>query len=203
MEHIGMKLYHYSDNRLRTIKTKGAQGRVSKLEMKEADKIAGFMEEVGPYYKHLSFFFDPIPRNIAEIFGKGHNFWFEGNVIYEHVVDANDLIPFKWHLMEMSETIQLADTMKWGEGVSREQRRLQIRELNRHDKAKGYVGETLESLEDAIEELDVVTAEAFIAERKRDKNRESFQQYAAGVPHLMIYPDDGMVKPISIKEITL
>ena len=65
------------------------------------------------------------------------------------------------------------------------------------------MGETLESLEDAIEELDVVTAEAFIAERKRDKNRESFQQYAAGVPHLMIYPDDGMVKPISIKEITL
>ena len=103
----------------------------------------------------------------------------------------------------MSETIQLADTMKWGEGVSREQRRLQIRELNRHDKAKGFVGETLESLEEAIEELDVVTAEAFIAERKRDKNRESFQQYAAGVPHLMIYPDDGMVKPISIKEITL
>lgn len=198
-----MKLYHYSDTRLTYIKTKGAQGKVSKLEMKEADKIAEFMEEVGPYYKHLSFFFDPIPRNIAEIFGKGHNFWFEGNVIYEHVVDANDLIPFKWHLMEMSETIQLADTMKWGEGVSREQRRLQIRELNRHDKAKGYVGETLESLEDAIEELDVVTAEAFIAERKRDKNRESFQQYAAGVPHLMIYPDDGMVKPISIKEITL
>ena len=198
-----MKLYHYSDTRLTYIKTKGAQGRVSKLEMKEADKIAGFMEEVGPYYKHLSFFFDPIPRNIAEIFGKGHNFWFEGNVIYEHVVDANDLIPFKWHLMEMSETIQLADTMKWGEGVSREQRRLQIRELNRHDKAKGFVGETLESLEEAIEELDVVTAEAFIAERKRDKNRESFQQYAAGVPHLMIYPEVGMVKPISIKEITL
>lgn len=198
-----MKLYHYSDTRLTYIKTKGAQGKVSKLEMKEADKIAEFMEEVGPYYKHLSFFFDPIPRNIAEIFGKGHNFWFEGNVIYEHVVDANDLIPFKWHLMEMSESIQLADTMKWGEGVSREQRRLQIRELNRHDKDKGFVGETLESLEDAIEELDVVTAEAFIAERKRDKNRESFQQYAAGVPHLMIYPDDGMVKPISIKEITL
>lgn len=198
-----MKLYHYSDTRLTYIKTKGAQGKVSKLEMKEADKIAEFMEEVGPYYKHLSFFFDPIPRNIAEIFGKGHNFWFEGNVIYEHVVDANDLIPFKWHLMEMGETIQLADTMKWGEGVSREQRRLQIRELNRHDKTKGYVGETLESLEDAIEELDVVTAEAFIAERKRDKNRESFQQYAAGVPHLMIYPEVGMVKPISIKEITL
>lgn len=198
-----MKLYHYSDTRLTYIKTKGAQGKVSKLEMKEADKIAEFMEEVGPYYKHLSFFFDPIPRNIAEIFGKGHNFWFEGNVIYEHVVDANDLIPFKWHLMEMSETMQFADTMKWGEGVSREQRRLQVRELNRHDKAKGYVGETLESLEEAIEELDVVTAEAFITERKRDKNRESFQQYAAGVPHLMIYPDDGMVKPISIKEITL
>lgn len=198
-----MKLYHYSDTCLTYIKTKGAQGKVSKLEMKEADKLAEFMEEVGPYYKHLSFFFDPIPRNIAEIFGKGHSFWFEGNVIYEHVVDANDLIPFKWHLMEMSETIQLADTMKWGEGVSREQRRLQIRELNRHDKAKGFVGETLESLEDAIEELDVVTAEAFIAERKRDKNRESFQQYAAGVPHLMIYPEVGMVKPISIKEITL
>lgn len=75
MEHIGMKLYHYSDNRLRTIKTKGAQGRVSKLEMKEADKIAGFMEEVGPYYKHLSFFFDPIleilPRYLVKDIASG------------------------------------------------------------------------------------------------------------------------------------
>ena len=198
-----MKLYHYAVTKLPMIKSKGAQGIVSKLEMKEADRLAKEMEEVGPYYQHLSFFFDPIPRNIAKIFGKGHNFWFEGNVIYEHVVDADDLIPFKWHLMEMQETINLADTMVWGEGVSREQRRLQIRELNKHDRLKGFMGENLESMEEAIEELDIVTIEAFIAERKRDKNRESFQQYAAGVPHLMIYPENGMVKPRSVKELIL
>lgn len=198
-----MKLYHYAITKLPMIKTKGAQGVVSKLEMKEADRLAKMMEEVGPYYQHLSFFFDPIPRNIATIFGKGHNFWYVGNKIYEHVVEASDLIPFKWHLMEMQETSSLADTMVWGEGVSREQRRLQIRELNKHDRLKGYMGDDLASMEEAIEELDVVTAEAFMAERKRDKNRESFQQYAAGVPHLMIYPENGMVKPRSVKELIL
>lgn len=198
-----MKLYHYAVTKLPMIKSKGTQGIVSKLEMKEADRLAKEMEEIGPYYQHLSFFFDPIPKSIAKIFGKGHNFWFEGNVIYEHIVDADDLIPFKWHLMEMRETIQLADTMTWGEGVNREQRRLQIRELNRHDRLKGYMGENLETMEEIVEELDIVTAEAFIAERKRDKNRESFQQYAAGVPHLMIYPENGMVKPRSVKELIL
>ena len=198
-----MKLYHYSTEKLPSIKTKGAQGKLSKLEMREAKRIADFMEEVGPYYAHISFFFDPIPRNIAEIFGKGHDFWFEGNVIYEHVVDAEDLVPFKWHMMEMRETMALADTMTWGEGVSREQRRLQIRELNRHDKNKGYVGDNVESLVALIEELDIVTAEAFIAERKRDKDRESFQQYAAGVPHLMVYPEAGLVKPRYVEKIIL
>lgn len=198
-----MKLYHYSTEKLQSIKTKGAQGKLSKLEMREAKRIADLMEDVGPYYAHISFFFDPIPRNIAEIFGKGHDFWFDGNVIYEHVVDAEELIPFKWHMMEMRETMAFADTMTWGEGVSREQRRLQIRELNRHDKAKGYVGDSLESLENLIEELDIVTAEAFIAERKRDKDRESFQQYAAGVPHLMVYPEAGLVKPRRIEKLVL
>lgn len=82
-------LYHYSQSPLPILLTKRQAG-ADPLEITRSEKKQKELNLEAPYVDHMSFFFDPIPSKlVSEIFGSNHNFWYKGNVIYEHLVDVN------------------------------------------------------------------------------------------------------------------
>ena len=75
-----MKLYHYNPVEFSELKSMIAQG----IKNVGDNSIKG-------YSSSISFFLEPIPRDIVEILKHEHDFWVSGRDLYEHVIDTNDL----------------------------------------------------------------------------------------------------------------
>ena len=77
-----MILYHYSINKYETLKSLIAQ-RMPKKSQSNGDEFA--------YDRSLSFFLEPIPLDIAEIYFRRHEFWKSGLELYQYQVHLNAL----------------------------------------------------------------------------------------------------------------
>ncbi len=195
-----MLLYHYNTASLPVLKTKALQGIVSKKEMADAMKSTKIRGGVAPYFNHISFFFDPLPRDIASIIGNGHEVWYKGNVLYEHVVEVKDLEPFQYVLMETPGHFKEAEQFDWDVNDPAIYATYH-RHLNDRRRQVGEIGTGKRELEKAIKPYLGKTREAYMNRPAQDN--EDFQKYAAHVPHLMIYPEKGYVKVKSQTPVTL
>lgn len=198
-----MKLYHYSSERYTVLKTKRKQLKVTEKDRIEAAKNKDLA--IGPYYDHISFFFDPIPAKHMGYFFKGvpHEVWRKGAMLYEYAVET-DNFNFGYEIVETeADYRQLITEWPTTPSITKEQiRQFKVNRFQRKLKtdetaktkenflkmANPYVGKLLENYKKA--------------QRRYELDSERMK-YAALVPHVMLYPDNGYIEYESAKRIRI
>ena len=199
-----MYLYHYSASQLKELLTKRKQGHLSSEQIKESTKKAEEMQDPGPYVDHISLFIEPIPyKTLPDIFHNKHPFWMKDKVIYEHVIDTNDLpSDLIWSIVETPEMDKYTDQFDW-ENATKEERISYIVKMNKEMLRSGYTGKGIFGLQNKIKKYIGQTEKFYKEARKRPDADDTKNQYAACVPHLMVYPKDGTIKIHQINKVIL
>lgn len=199
----GYHLYHYSTQQLTKINTKRKQGISDPDLIRHAESRANNLGDIGCYLDHISFFLEPIPVDILPKLFKGkHPFYQPNATLIEHVVAVKLKDEIKWSLQETPVINEFSDRWDW-EDIDVDKRRLYIRKINKEMtrlKLQGY--DTLDMF-NAIRPYIGRTKEYFIKARSSKWAEDTSTQYAAEVPHLMIYPKDGVMDVLKSKTVTL
>lgn len=188
-----MFLYHYSKTKYKVLKTLEAQRTITAKEQTEAQELQKQRRNVPPglYYQHISFFLEPLSTSHWRHYPKNHPVWFKGNSLVEYTVDTSQIGDFKWMLVETPEILELLqdpdlpDEVFWKQYVK----------IN----LSRYVGEGDKGL-DRVAKPFVGKMDRFLKLAKAS-NWTNNNKYAAGVPHVMLYPKDGMVLFESTREL--
>lgn len=196
-----MKLYHYSLEPFETILAKWRQGPVP-----QTAQWGDYIDHGGrpPYERNISLFIEPLPVDtIAAIFNNEHKFYTPGTIVYEHVIDSEQwkdyAIPYR--LVETPMIVRLINQFDFYSGKDKIEK-FKIK-LNKIEVAKGLGGEDYHQMLKAIKPYIGMTEGYFHHSRNGVYAEENKEKYAAGVPHLMIYPFSGEVKVESVRRITL
>lgn len=199
----GYHLYHYSTQMLTKISTTRKIGKVSSDVISLAESRANSMGDIGCYLDHISFFLEPIPIDILPKLFKGeHPFYKPGAKIVEHVVAIKFDDDIKWSLQETPDINSFSDQWDWN-NVDADKRRLYIRKINKEMSRLDLQGHDTSKMFNAIRPYIGRTRDYFIKARSSKWANDTATQYAAEVPHLMIYPKDGIMDVINSKTVTL
>lgn len=192
-----MKLYHYAKDKFDILKTKERQGPISEKEHREAIERQKDRGNVAPgyYYQHISFFFEPIPFGISKYYPKDHNVWKSGNTVIEHVVDVSLIKKFDFMIVETPEITKAYHDTTVSDA--------QYKEIYIEVIKTKYIGRGASSL--------YLTASPFIGKLEKymkeakvsNDGTPAAYKYAAGVPHVMLYPSTGFVEVESTRKIVL
>lgn len=185
-----MYLYHYSSQPHTVLKTLRAQGHPD-----------AFSEKYGPDYgKHISFFFERPPlAHLGALFENQHPFWYAGHKVFEHQVVLEQLKDFRYHLVESPEVMALFYDPK-SDRLSDEayfKKRTALEEQN------GYQGTRIETLKKAIQKNKGQTRAQYLALPQRPNFEKIRLKYAATVPHLMLYPESGLIAVQKIEPVII
>lgn len=198
-----MKLYHYSDKQYTELLTRRIQG----ADEKEIDVATFKAKRMGlplPYHDHISFFFEPIPLDkIASVFPYGHPFWKAGNEIYEHVIDLQSIDPTSfWRVVESIEQSKFSDQFDWEGTKDLATRAGWFTKMHLNDAKLGLSGYDTRLIYKASRQVMVMSTLDFYRRAMFGRDPEN-TQYAADVPHLMIYPIGGRIPVTSSRKVTL
>lgn len=200
---VTVKLYHYSDKQHSELLTRRVQG----ADEKEIDIATFKAKRMGlplPYHDHISLFFEPIPaEHIASTFLNGHPFWKAGNEIYEHVIDIQDIDPTSfWRVVESIEQNEFSDQFDWDNVSDLSIRGGWFTRMHQNDAKLGLLGYDVRLIYKAMRQVMVMSTLDFYRAASFRRDPEN-AQYAANVPHLMIYPIGGIIPVSSVKKIKL
>lgn len=198
-----MRLYHYSTGQLLELLTRRLQG----ADEKEIDSATFKAKQMGlpfPYHDHISFFLEPLPLEyIASTFPHGHPFWVSGKELYEHVIDSRDIVPNSfWRIVESVEQEKFSDKFDWENTKDLKVRSGWFQQLNNFTAKKGYSGyhiPLLEKVKSKVKPLSTLDYYRRAAVLREPDNT----QYAAYVPHVMIYPIGGKIPVKSSRKVML
>lgn len=192
-----MKLYHYANSRFNDLRTLEKQRAITDEEKQKALDYALKENKPGFYYEHVSFFFEPIPLDkLSGIFPKDHAVWFSGNEIFQYAVESKHIGDFKYEIVEFPEKTELY----YDDDLSISDYHLKLKEAI---EANHYIGHNQNEFEKAARHLVGQTERYFLGIKKRPNYDEIKYKYAATVPHVMLYPDKGIIKydDISLEKI--
>lgn len=186
-----MYLYHYNLNRLKDIRSLKLQDKKSDVEWYEN------------YSSSVSFFFEPIPRDLPSIFEGKSKQWIAGSQLYEHVIDIDDIEEdIKFHITETPEKTRLLfykqdwSKVKKGNGL----RDKYLQEIEDMENKKGYRGEGLNDFVKAALPFKSGIRQYYIkAITLAQQEPLIYDLYAGTVPHVMLFPDN----PIPVKSAKL
>lgn len=188
---VGHKLYHYASTEYDVLKTRALTGEVTAEMVKQGKEDMVLRKKPGPYYDHISFFFEQPPiRKMSKVFGTTHPFWYPGHEIYEYVVDISALPAFKYLLTESPDVNDFFYDPK-NDDLSVEEYYKQIDLIRRKNKE---IGSTVSELRSVIQSLRGETEKNYLSLKDRPNFEEIRDKYAATVPHLMIYPQGGNIE---------
>lgn len=192
-----MRLYHYAVKPLSTLKTLEAQGFVTDEMRDSALKDMELYHDPGPYYAHISFFVDPIDLiTVADIFKEhNHPVWKAGNVVYEHIVESNTLGNFDYLWAETNIDKQFMEDRWGGETLTTAEVSKYFSDLAIAKRKAGLIGNGNRGFENVSTQFLGKTMEAYQEAAKVNHGR-NWQQYAANVPHVMVYPPKGIARLI-------
>lgn len=198
-----MKLYHYSTEPYKVLYTRREQG-VTAEQIMEAEAKASKLGLSLPYIDHISFFLEPIPKEtIAGIFKNQHPFWAVGAEIYEHVIDVRSFNPKSQYMLVETPVIdKYTDQFDWSV------KDLAVRSkyfVNMHKEMRrlGLLGVGIPNMVKQITPYLGKTEGYFLKSRMCDDSESTKTQYAAGVPHVMVYPIGGAVNVERVSKIKL
>lgn len=185
-----MKLYHYAKEYHDELKTLEMQREITVDDISKYQAYKTPLSPDKPYWKHISFFFDRVPIDkMGGWYGKDHHTWYSGNILYEYTVDITTFGRFSYDIVETPDKIELL----FDESIS-DQQYYQL--MLENIKKKGYRGNSTFELNKASKPF-VGQTEKYIQHAVEHSKFETFnRQYAACVPHVMIYPSSGVIKPV-------
>jgi hypothetical protein len=196
-----MLLYHYATEKFETLKTRERQSPLAKEDVK-TEKQRSFEQykktkimEPGYYYEHISFMFEPPPlREMSRIFPPEHLAWRKGNKLFEHVVDSAKIGSFGFYVVESPEKIELF----YDEALSLKDYHIAHKRVIDENR---YIGSGHTQLSRQSEKFLGTTHNLFRAIKTRSNYDDIKLKYAATVPHVMLYPAMGWIKPHLINEV--
>ena len=199
-------VYHYSLKPYKQVKNMMAQNpnpdEKKIAEWKELDKDAKFRSDL-PYYKHISLALDPLPFDIimSNKFAKDHKIWKKGSVFYEHVISIND-IPTNtpWKMVETPFDMFMADNL-WFEQDMYKRVYFKFRKFSKI--ISGLQANSTKHLANKILKYQGSYDERFRGLANRKDFDELKNKYMPTIPHLFVYPEDGIIKVRSVKKIQL
>lgn len=190
-----MLLYHYAKTPFESLKTRRVRGGITVKELEEADRSAKWRRNPGSYHDHLSFFLERAPLDILGTVFQDvpHEFWVAGATIYEHVVDSRLIGDFKYQIVESP--LDMTWWNHWREEWDMDPKWDDAKEKFYDDRAKakvavGEIGSGDVEFERVARKLTGHIRADFIHAAKI-LDREDRLKYAAGVPHVMLYPTHG------------
>ena len=180
-------LFHYSDKLFHHIKSLRAQGHLTPVQIREAEKLAkGTI--LPPYIDNISFFIDPLHLSaMPGYYDDKHTFYKHGKELFEYEVDTADLGELTYHLVESPEkTAMLYDpSVDDAEFYAK---------MDEYNKSLKYIGNNVNDLDEVINKFKGTIDGYFHKVRSYPDFEKNLTKYAACVPHLMIYPKSGVVK---------
>lgn len=201
-----MIFYHYSAEEFDTLKSLVAQEKTNRSRVKFSgilDNIKGklikFKDRFLPgdefsYDRSLSFFLEPIPLDIAELYANKHERWKSGLELYQYEVSLDKLpksIAFR--LCESTKKTKLLyEQQDWSKvETDPAVADVYIEEVHELEKRLGYIGHGVNELVKACRPFrrglrDSIKKANQLARKNPDDG--IMKKYAACVPHLMIYP---------------
>jgi hypothetical protein len=196
-----LTIYHYSDKKLEKILTKNQQEKegivdISKKEKKEKEGRSKIYNDTYSSLEQISFLFDPLPIDLVAKELYDNPMYQRGNTLYEHKVDV-DLLNIKaWQVVESP--IKTSMLGSWTE----EKKEEWADKVTALEEIYGDRGKTVNGLTKAVLRYKGKTRYYFEQSFKNPNfTEENRSQYAAMVPHLYVYPKNGIVVPKSVKEI--
>jgi len=198
-----LTIYHYSDKKLDRLLTKEKQAEegiveISEQERKDKEGRAIVYNQFYSSLEQISFFFDPLPFDLVTKELYENPMYQKGNILYEHRVNVENLNIKAWQVIESPIKTSMLDS--WTE----ENKELWADKVTALEEIYGDRGRDVEKLVKAVLRYKGKTRsyfeEAFKNPNFTDDNRS---QYAAMVPHLYIYPIDGIVVPYDVKKIKI
>ena len=171
----------------------------------DISKEKEFSKKIGVdkiYSEQISLFFSPLPyKELPELFNNKHSFYTKGKKLYEYKVPysnlPNDILfhvvetPAITKFLHMSEKKLDLDNDDIFYSYMKDKINL--------TKKLGYYNKGVHNLEEIAKDfLDI--KKYFIKATAKNPN---YKQYAAEVPHVMIYPDSGVINYESYKHIIL
>lgn len=198
-----MELFHYSVDRYGTLKTREKQGTITPEQRQKAiEEHKDYYQKTGIdkpgfYFEHISFFFERPPlERMSKIFPSGHDFWFRGNKVYEHIVDSKSIGQFAFEIVEFPEKYDLY----YNDDIDTATYLLKLKEVT---DSLGYIGNGNAALELAVEKnkLKGKTEHFYNLLRSRPNYDKIKNKYAATVPHVMLYPSLGVARPFKIQQV--
>lgn len=194
-----MLLYHYNTAPLDELASQFARGLDGGLTAEE-------IKSPFAYIKNLSFFFEPIPDNLPAILHNEHHFWKRGAVLYEHVVNIDQLpeeVPYR--IVETrAKTELLFKKQKWELVPDNPKlKEIYVKELHDLEQKMGYTGIGLKKLKEVLAKLpyDITKdyQELYKCHKKHPEDK-LLEKYAANVPHLMAYTAEHKIKPFEVNK---
>ncbi len=190
-------LYHYSDKLFHHIKSLRAQGHLTDVQIREAEKSAkGTI--LPPYVDNISFFIDPLHLSkMPDYYNDSHPFYKHGKECFEYEVDTADLDDsITYHLVESPEKT----AMVYDPSIDDAEYYKRMDEYHRELK---YIGNNVNDLDEVINKFKG-TIDGYFAKVRSYPDFEKFKnKYAACVPHLMLYPKSGQVKYRSVHSVIM
>ena len=197
-------IYHYSKgggDEFNILKSMRISKVIDIKEIKEFDDYAKQKGDIGSYADSLSFLLDPAPLDvIAGVFKKQHPFWYSGAELFQYKVRINDLVAMPFEMVETPSKTALIDSItdeQWQESWYPEWRKI----INDLLVMMGDKGDKLKALKASIKRYQGTTRERYLMVTERADYEGLKTKYAATVPHLMVYPKNGLIKIDSVTRV--
>jgi hypothetical protein len=189
-------LYHYATKPFDVLKCLEKQNILSKSDKKKYDDSVDNEMNI-PYYKQISLFFDKLPCDIiGEIYGKQHFMFYQGSVLYEHEVKVLDIDTFSYKIVETPQETE----WYYNDDISEEEYHRLSSEYRTRNK---LYGKSLLDFVSSGGKMCGMTRPYYMIMHTRSNWEKIKNMHAATVPHVMIYPKNGIIVPSSISRVII
>lgn len=196
-----IKLYHYSKEKYDTLKTKKAQGLTERGSISKANKLKTSILGFGTYNSHISLFLEKAPLDILGTIYKdaNHEVWFTGSKLYEYEVHLDDIGKFGYDLVETPLEIEMFYDDSYDD-MSMEDYVKMLYELKFK---RGLCGTDRSTFIKKVNELKGTIVEQYTKLPSRPNWEDIKHLYAPTVPHVMMYPEGGIIEYHSVKSVVV
>ena len=194
-----MYLYHYSEVGFSTLKTKNRQNN-RQFSSTATPKEVGFDSHLWDYNDQISFFIDPIPSDIIAQIYQDHFIWYSGNVLVEHRVLMSSLGEMNFDIAESLPRNKLRAQWTHYKTMSEEE---YYDAFFRFKKKSGEMGTTIPELKRAVLPYLGKMRSIYKKYPSTVYYELKSEQYAAFIPHVMIYPFSGEIPVDDLKIVVI
>ena len=189
-------LFHYSDKLFHHIKSLRAQGHLTPVQIREAEKLSkGTI--LPPYIDNISFFIDPLHLSaMPGYYDDKHTFYKHGKELFEYEIDTADLGELTYQLVESPEKTAMVYDPSIDDAEF-------YAKMDEYHKSLKYIGNNVNDLDEVINRFKGTIDSYFHKVKNYPDFEKLMSKYAALVPHLMIYPKSGVVKYRQIHSIVM